>query len=312
MANVIVVGSANQDYVMTTDALPAAGETLLARTFQKFPGGKGANQAVACARLGAQVGFVGAVGDDDDGALMIRELRSEGIDTSEIEITTSERTGMAMVSVLPEGENAITVVPGANFTLAPERVARAVERLITDDSVVVVVVQGEIPVESIAASVVAASKAGARAVVNLAPFVELPAETLQAADPLIVNEVEAAFLTGYVIDSSARAQEAAEDIARQAKSAVITLGAAGASWAVAGASGIVPGLPVAEVVDTTGAGDAFIGAIAAMFTEGRELESAVRVGVEVGALAVARVGAQASYPLREEVRQLAGSRQRVK
>jgi ribokinase len=310
VANVIVVGSANQDYVMTTDALPAAGETLLARTFQKFPGGKGANQAVACARLGAQVAFVGAVGDDDDGALIIRELRSEGIDTSEIEITTSERSGLAVISVLPEGENAITVVPGANFTLAPDRVARAVERLVTEDTVVVV--QGEIPVESIVATVRAASKAGARVVVNLAPFVELPRETFQAADPLVVNEVEAAFLTGYVIDSSARAQEAAEDIARQAKSAVITLGAAGASWAKAGESGIVPGLPVAEAVDSTGAGDAFIGAIAAMFIEGRELESAVRVGVEVGALAVARVGAQASYPLREEVRQLAGSRQPVK
>jgi ribokinase len=302
VANVIVVGSANQDYVITTDALPAAGETSLAKTFQKFPGGKGANQAVACARLGAQVHFIGAVGDDDDGALIIRELRSEGIDTSEIEIITSERTGMAIVSVLPEGDNAIIVVPGANFTLAPERVTRAVERLVTEQSVVVV--QGEIPVESIAATVVAASRAGARSVVNLAPFVELPAETVQGADPLVVNEVEAAFLTGYVIDSSARAQEAAKDIARQAKSAVITLGAAGAAWATADESGIVPGLPVSEVVDTTGAGDAFIGAIAAMFIEGRDLESAVRVGVEVGALAVARIGAQATYPLRDVVRQL--------
>lgn len=303
MASVIVVGSANQDYVMTIDALPAVGETALAKTMQKFPGGKGANQAVACARLGIQVGFVGAVGDDDDGALIIRELRSEGIDTSEIEITTSERTGMAVVSMLPGGENSIMVVPGANFTLAPERVVRSVQRLAGDDSVVLV--QAEIPVDTITAAMHAAAKAGARAVMNLAPFVELPDETIQGADPLVVNAVEAAQLTGYVIDNSMQARQAAKDLARRAKSAVITLGAAGASWASADSSGIVPGLPVAEVVDTTGAGDAFTGAIAAMFIEGRDLESAVRVGVEVGALAVAQVGAQASYPFRDEVRQLA-------
>ncbi|SDU79166.1 ribokinase [Jiangella alkaliphila] len=308
-SSVIVVGSANQDYVMSIDALPAPGETRLAESFQKFPGGKGANQAVACARLGVPVSLVGAVGDDADGALIIRDLRSEGIDTSEIEITTSERTGMAIVSVLPGGENTVTVVPGANFTLAPARITRAVQRLAADESIVVV--QAEIPVECIEATVLAASAVGARPVLNLAPFVELDAETIGRADPLVVNEVEAAFLTGYVIDGPALAQRAAEDIARRARSAVITLGAAGASWASAEASGVVPALPVANVVDTTGAGDAFIGAVAAMFTEGSSLENAVRVGVEVGALAVTRVGAQASYPLREEVRQLAATTPRA-
>lgn len=308
-SNVIVVGSANQDYVVSIDALPAPGETRLAEAFQKFPGGKGANQAVACARLGARVALVGAVGDDADGALIIRDLRAEGIDTSEIEITTSERTGMAIVSVLPGGENTITVVPGANFTLAADRVTRAVTRLAEDDSVVVV--QGEVPVTCMQASVATASDLGARPVVNLAPFVDLDAATLALADPLVLNEVEAAFLTGYVIDGQTLAQRAAEDIAGRAKSAVITLGAAGASWATAEASGVVPALPVSNVVDTTGAGDAFIGALAAMFTEGSDLENAVRVGVEVGALAVARVGAQASYPLREDVRQLAAPARRA-
>ena len=182
---------------------------------------------------------------------------------------------------------------------------RAVERLVHERSVVVV--QGEIPVETIVACVLAASDAGARPIVNLAPVVELPAESIQSADPLVMSEVDAAHFTGYVIDSPARGRQAAADIARRARSVVITMGAAGASWATGGESGIVPGLPVAEVVDTTGAGDALIGAMAAMFAEGHELESAVRVGVEVAALAVARVGAQATYPMRHEVRQLAHS-----
>jgi ribokinase len=302
--HVVVVGSANQDYVISTDVLPAAGETRLAQDFRKLPGGKGANQAVAAARLGATVSFVGAVGDDSDGALMIRELRSEGIDTSEIEVATSERTGMAIVSVLPDGENSIVVVPGANFTLSADRVERAVARLATVETVVVV--QGEIPAAAVAAGVRAATAAGGRAVVNLAPYVELPEDTLRLADPLVVNEVEAAALIGYVVTGPEIARKAAEDLACRARSAVITLGAAGVSWASQEESGLVPAVPVANVVDTTGAGDAFVGAIAAMFTEGMSLEAAVRIGTEVGALAVTRVGAQASYPLRDEIRQLRG------
>lgn len=303
--NVIVVGSANQDYVISTDALPTAGETRLAQDLQKLPGGKGANQAVAAARLEAEVALVGAVSDDSDGAFIIRELRSEGIDTSEIEITTSERTGMAIVSVLPGGENSVIVVPGANFTLTADRVERAVSRLASAESIVLV--QGEIPVAAMEAAVRAAEAAGARAVVNLAPYVKLSPEILALADPLVVNEVEAAALTGYVINGTELAQTAAQGLAGRARSVVITLGAAGASWATQESSGIVPALPVADVVDSTGAGDAFIGALAAMFTEGMSLEVAVRVGAEVGALAVTRVGAQASYPLRNEVRQLASA-----
>jgi ribokinase len=300
--NVIVVGSANLDYVISTDALPAAGETRLAEDFRKLPGGKGANQAVAAARLGAAVSFAGAVGDDSDGALMVRELRSEGIDTSEVEITTSARTGMAFVSVLPDGENSIVVVPGANSTVSADRVDRAIARLATAGTVVVV--QGEIPAAAMAAGVRAAVTAGGRAVVNLAPYVELPEDTLRLADPVVVNEVEAAALVGYAVTGPELARRAAEDLARRSRSAVITLGAAGVSWATQAKSGLVPAFPVDHVVDTTGAGDAFVGAIAAMFTEGMSLEAAVRIGAEVSALAVTRVGAQASYPLRDEIRQL--------
>ena len=299
--NVIVVGSANLDYVISTDSLPAAGETLLAQDFRKLPGGKGANQAVAAARLGATVSFVGAVGDDSDGALMIREMRSEGIDTSEIEIST-ERTGLAIVSVLPDGENSIVVVPGANSTLSADRVERAVARLATAGTVLVV--QGEIPAAAVAACVRAATAAGGRVIVNLAPYVELPEETLRLADPLVVNEIEAAALAGYAVTGPELARQAARDLARRSRSAVITLGAAGVSWATQEESGLVPAQPVSRVVDTTGAGDAFVGSLAAMFTEEMGLEAAIRIAAEVGALAVTRVGAQASYPLRDEIRQL--------
>ncbi|SDT43830.1 ribokinase [Microlunatus soli] len=301
--DVIVVGSANQDYVITCDALPTAGETRLASGMQKFPGGKGANQAVAAARLGAPVTFVGAVGDDDDGALVIRELRAEGVDTSEIEINSSERTGLAIVSVLPDGENAITVVPGANYTVSAERTARTVSRLTGPQSILVV--QAEIPVDAIAAAVDAAVRAGARSVINLAPYTELPDRVLAAADPLVVNEIEAAALTGYAIDSTDTALRAASELAARSRSCVITLGADGACWAIADAAGRVAAPPAAQVVDSTGAGDAFIGGLVRRLTEGDvDLADAVRVGVEVGTVAVTRVGAQASYPLETEIKQL--------
>jgi len=300
---VIVVGSANQDYVIACDGLPQPGETRLARSLRRLPGGKGANQAVAAARLGAPVSFVGAVGDDDDGALLIRELRSEGVDASEIEIT-STATGLAMVTVLPTGENAITVVPGANFTLSPDRAARTVRRLVDQTSIMVV--QAEIPTGTIAAVVHAAVEQGARPVINLAPFVDLDPTVLAQADPLVVNEVEAASLTGYAVDSDKDADRAVHELAERTISCVITRGAAGACWAAGADSGTVAAPPVAEVVDSTGAGDAFVGGLVRQLSRSADLQAAVRVGVEVGTIAVTRLGAQASYPYASDIRQLAG------
>ncbi|WP_405793906.1 ribokinase [Streptomyces sp. NBC_01506] len=296
---VIVVGSANQDYVINCDALPRPGETRLGGRLRRFPGGKGVNQAVAAARLGADVHFVGAVGDDPDGALLIGELRSEGVDAGDVEITTAERTGVAFVSVLPDGENAITVVSGANFTLAAGRVSRTVRRLADASSVVVL--QGEIPVPALQAAVEASTEAGARTVLNLAPFVELPAAVLRPAAPLIVNEVEASALLGAPVTAQESAEQAARTLAGRAGSAVITLGGAGAVWADRTGSGTVRAPEVRQVVDTTGAGDAFVGGLATMLAEGRDLETAVRFAVEVGTVAVTRVGAQASYPSRADV-----------
>jgi len=292
-SNVIVVGSANQDYLIDSSALPEPGETRLAKGLKKLPGGKGANQAVAAARLGATVHFVGAVGDDDDGARMINTLQNEGIDTEAVEVT-SEPTGLAIVTVLPGGENAITVVPGANFTVTAERAAETVRRLAEPGGVLVV--QAEIPVPSIGAAVTAAAEAGLRPVINLAPYTELPTEVVALADPLVVNEVEAADMVGRIIRDLPEVLQAANELVGRTRSVVITLGGAGACWATSEGFGHVPAPGVDEVVDTTGAGDAFVGGLARRLADSADLEAAVRYGVEVGTFAVTRLGAQTSYP----------------
>ncbi|MFE2046670.1 ribokinase [Streptomyces sp. NPDC059477] len=300
--NLIVVGSANQDYVLAVDALPTGGETRLAHSLRRFPGGKGANQAVAAARLGAQVAIVGAVGDDDDGALLIRELRAEGVDTSEIEITSADRTGLAVVSLLPAGESAQTVVPGANHTLSAARTAHVVSRLATPDAILVV--QAEIPADVVTAVVRAASQSAVRSVVNLSPVIDLDEDVLRHADPLVVHGVEAAALTGFAIDGRERAEEAAAALLRIARSVVVVADRDGAAWADDGGSGYVLSPRVGPAVDTTGAGDAFVGGLVTLLAEGASLKEAVRVGAEVGAVAMSRVGAQASYPYRRDIRQL--------
>ena len=292
-SNVIVVGSANQDYVISSSALPEPGETRLADGLKKLSGGKGANQAVAAARLGATVHFVGAVGDDDDGTRMLETLRSEGINTEAVEVT-SEPTGLAIVTVLSGGENAITVVPGANSTVTADRAADASRRLATPGGVLVV--QAEIPVPTIAAAVKAAAEVGLRPVINLAPYTELPADVVALADPLVVNEVEAADMIGRIVRDIPEVLQAAQELASRARSVVITIGGAGSCWADGEGAGHVPAPEVDEVVDTTGAGDAFVGALAARLAEGSDLEAAVQYGVEVGTFAVTRSGAQASYP----------------
>ena len=196
-ARIIVVGSANQDYIVRVPAPPAPGETILATGLLVQPGGKGANQAVAAARLGGDVSFVGAVGDDGDGALLLRQLRSEGVDTANVEIIDGVRTGLALVSVYDGGENSITVVPGTNFALTPERVTDAVTALAGNAEEAVMVVQAEVLPEIVEASITSARRVGARVILNLAPYRGVSAELLRECDPLIVNEGEAGALVGW-------------------------------------------------------------------------------------------------------------------
>ena len=282
---VLVLGSANADLVVSVPRRPAGGETVLGGDTVVLPGGKGANTAVAAARLGADVAFVGAVGGDQYGELLLRSLSSSGVRTDLVR-TSSRPTGLAYITVTPDGENSIVVAPGANSDLAVSDVDA-----LTWEDVSVLVCSLEVPVPTVAHAVRTAASRGVRPVLNLSPVVEVPAETLALLDPLIVNEHEAASL----------ASSFAGLLALGPKSAVVTLGARGA--AVVTPSGVVEvGAPEVSVVDTTGAGDAFAGALAFGLSSGSSLRDAAGFAARVAALSVTSAGAQPSYPTSDQVR----------
>ncbi len=300
---VVVVGSANVDYSIRVRAFPAAGETLLGDSLQILPGGKELNQAVAAARLAAPVHFVGSVGADADGRLLIRTLEDEGVDTTGTAVDDHSRTGLATIYVLPTGQNSIVVVPGANSAIETARVAAVIESLAQPGDILVV--QAEVPAEVLESAVVTGAERGMRTVINLAPYRPLPAGVLRHADPLVVNEVEAGELTGKRIDGVEDGLHAAAHLSRTTRSAVVTLGASGACWATKGGAHHVVGPTVEEVVDTTGAGDAFVGALAAaLLADGSDLDFSARIAVEAASISVTRPGAQGSYARRAEVAQL--------
>ena len=299
-AGIIVVGSANQDYIVRVSVPPGPGETVIASSLLKQPGGKGANQAVAAARLGADVSFVGSVGGDDDGAQLIRALRSEGVDTANVEIISRGRTGLALVSVYDSGENSITVVPGANFSLNSERVRRTIGRTVAESHAAIMVAQAEVLPEIVTAALTAAEEAGVRVIFNLAPFQPVADQLLAACDPLVVNEAEASRLLGYDVHGAV-AERAADLLRSRTRSVVITVGAEGAYWADHHTAGHVPATGEVQVVDTTGAGDAFVGALAVELAGGAALDEAVAVGVRAGTFAVTSPGAQSSYPTRADL-----------
>ncbi|WP_121368067.1 ribokinase [Frondihabitans australicus] len=297
-SRIVVVGSANQDYLVRVPRTPRPGETTLATGMTKQPGGKGANQAVAAARLGGDVHFVGAVGRDDDGAVILRGLATDGVSVDDVQIVDAHPTGLALISVDADGENSITVVSGANATVTAERASGVVSRLAGPGAIVVV--QAELPAPVIEATVHAAQGAGARVIVNLAPYLPLAPAALALADPLVVNETEAGQLLGSDVSDVDAALAAMPRLLEHARSAVVTLGGAGAVWASregdgAGAGAHVPAPQVADVVDTTGAGDAFVGAVAFALSRGDDLGKAVALGVRAGSFAIGGVGAQRSY-----------------
>lgn len=295
-AGIIVVGSANQDYIVGVPFAPGPGETVLATSLLQQPGGKGANQAVAAARLRGDVCLVACVGDDPDGAQLIRELRSQGVDTAHVEIISRGRTGLALVSVYANGENSITVVPGTNFSLTGDRVQRTITRIVAETGAAIMVTQAEVLPEIIATAVTAAEAAGARAIVNLAPFQPVADELLAACDPLVVNEAEASGLVGWTVRGAAGAERAVRELRHRTRSVVVTVGAEGAYWADAAGEGHIPAPRGVPVVDTTGAGDAFVGALAVRLAGGATVQEAVAVGVQAGTFAVRSPGAQSSYP----------------
>jgi ribokinase len=293
VAEVFVVGSINQDFVLKVERRPNPGETVTNAELSTHNGGKGANQAAAAARLGASVTFLGRVGDDEFGEPLVHTLGEKGIDTSLVKQVSSESTGAAFITVTPDGENAITVAPGANRSLTPED-AEAASEAIGDAHVLVA--QMEIPVKTVLRAVEVAAECGTRALVNLAPTFEVPRELLEKADPLVVNEHEAAFLLGGGVEGVDGALSAAPKLLSLGpRSAVITIGEAGAVFANGESSRHLPA-PKVEVVDTTGAGDAFVGALAARLADDVSLEEAVAYAVRAGAAAVTKEGAQGALP----------------
>ena len=299
MADVFVVGSINQDFVLSVERRPEPGETVTEAQLSKGNGGKGANQAAAAALLGASVKFLGRVGDDGFGEPLVEALADKGVDTSLIEASPDSSTGTAFITVTPDGENAITVAPGANRTLSADDVDDASDA-IADARVLVA--QMEVPPEVVLRAVEVAARQGTRALVNLAPTTDIPRKLLEKLDPLVVNEHEAAFLLRERVEGVEGALSAAPELLELGpRSAVITLGREGAVFSDGESTNHLPA-PKVDAVDTTGAGDAFVGALAAKLAQELPLNDAVAYAVRAGAAAVTRKGAQGALPTPESVK----------
>lgn len=302
---VVVVGSSNTDMVVKCSHLPRPGQTVTGGTFVMVPGGKGANQAVAAARLGAQVTFVARVGSDSFGQAAIAGYRAEGIDTTYIVHDPESHTGVALIIVDEHGENLIAVASGANHRLGPEDVRRAKAAIVAAD---VLLVQLEIPLAAVEEAVRLARESGVPVILNPAPAVPLPDELLRQITYLTPNESEAEGLTGLPVrDETTAAAAAAELRRRGAEYVIITLGPRGAL--VVGPQGqtLVPAYQV-SAVDTTAAGDAFSGALAAAVARKIPLAEAVEYATKAAAISVTRMGAQPSLPTHAEVEAFAAPR----
>jgi ribokinase len=262
---VLVIGSLNVDLVVAVPVHPHPGETVLGSGLRRFPGGKGANQALAAAAAGAAVRLVGCVGADPAGAAYLAGLAERGVDVTGIRRVAGEPTGLALITVDPAGENVIVVVPGANAAVTGDD--------LDVGAADVVLLQLEVPLAAVEQVVRRAAAAGTRVVLNLAPYADLPVELLDLCDPVVANEHEAARLP------------------RPPRSLVVTLGAGGARWSRDG-DPVHVDAPGVEVVDTTGAGDAFAGALAAALADGADRRAALEEAVAAGAAAVTRAGAQ--------------------
>ena len=296
----VVLGSINMDLVARVERLPRAGETVAGRELLQIPGGKGANQAVAAARLAAATVMVGRVGDDAFGERLRKALSASSVSVEHVKVVPDCSSGVALIGVEDSGQNAITIVSGANGHLTPRDV-QDVEHVIA--AAEALLLQLEVPLDTVTAAAAAAQRHGVLAILDPAPAPQqgLP-DPLFRVDVISPNQTEAEQLTGIpVTDPASARQAAARLLDRGAKAAVIKLGAQGAFWCVRqGACGHVPAAKV-PVVDTTAAGDAFTAALALQWAQGAAPQDAVRFGCAAGTLATTRLGAQQSMPTRAEV-----------
>ena len=295
---ITVVGSVNMDLVFRTPRMPAVGETLLGHEFRQIPGGKGANQAVAAARQGADVSFIGAVGDDGFGDFSQQCLAKEGININHLARVAGVATGVAGILVEDNGSNSIVLAAGANATLNVNQIEAATSAI---GAAQLLLCQLETPIATVTSAIAIAHAQGVKVVLNPAPAQQLDPALLKQVDYLIVNETEASQLSGISVTSQASARQASERLLDLGVGTVLlTMGGDGALITQTGSSEFIPAIKV-DVVDTTAAGDTFVGAFAVGIANGLSVSDASREAQYTAALTVTKLGAQTSIPHRHEV-----------
>jgi ribokinase len=296
MTDILVVGSLNADLVVRSPRFPLPGETISGEDLHIIPGGKGANQAVAAARHGASVSMLGGVGNDSFGPELINNLKQNHVDTSYVQIASDSATGTAIIVVDSNGQNSIVLSPGANGKVSPADV-----NAISFSKYKLLLLQLEIPIETVTAAAQRAKENGLRVLLNPAPARSLPDELISLSDFILPNEIELSLLTNQPVKDISSAEKAARTLLeRGAQNVIVTLGVNGALIVSAEQVTHVNTYPV-EVVDTTAAGDAFIGGFASALLQKKSLAEAVRYGCACGALATTKFGAQPSLPITAEV-----------
>ncbi|WP_187984908.1 ribokinase [Vibrio metschnikovii] len=298
MNQLVVLGSVNADHVLQVPTFPRPGETLHGRNYQVIPGGKGANQAVAAARLKADVGFIACVGDDAFGIESCERFKRDGMDIRGVKVQADCPTGIAMIQVSDRGENSICLSAEANDRLTAEAIE---DDLPSIRAASYLLMQLETPIDGIIKAAQVAKQAKTKVVLNPAPARELPSSLLSCVDVITPNETEAQVLTGITVTDDATAQQAATVLHQQGiEIVIITLGAKGVWLSENGRGQLIPGFRV-SATDTTAAGDTFNGAFVTGLLENMSLESAIKFAHAAAAISVTRFGAQTSIPTRQEV-----------
>ena len=302
MKNICVIGSLNMDLVVNVDTMPKPGQTIIGSNFKEVPGGKGANQAVAMARLNGNVSMIGKVGEDGFGQTLINSLKNDKVDTTYIQ-TSKGATGVALITVDKNAQNSIVVSPGANFEVKEDDIDNTIEAIKNSD---IVVLQLETPLNTIKYALNKAKELNKYTILNPAPAVKLDDEIIKNVDLLTPNETELEIISGVSIETEEDIQKAAQImIEKGVKELIVTLGSKGSLYINKEKSMFKKAYKV-EAVDTTAAGDSYTGALAVALSQDKNIEDAMDFASKVGALSVLKEGAQSSLPTLEDVKNFRG------